>query len=142
MAKVYLFIIVMGILGGVGYGGYAYYQWSQNTIALLRENNVKLKSAAETMENTINSMTADAERNERLNKELSQKLQAAESHLDKLRSKFAKIDLTMEAIQNPEGLEERVDRAVDRLFKEIAKETGAVVEEPPADLTAKPAPAD
>lgn len=141
MAKIYLFIIVMGILGGVGYGGYAYYQWSQNTIALLRENNVKLKSAAETMENTINTMQADAERNEQLNKQLTQKLQQAEGHLDKLRSKFAKIDLTMEAITNPQGLEERVDRAVERLFEQIAKETGAV-KEPAPDLSAKPATAE
>lgn len=141
MAKIYLFIIVMGILGGVGYGGYAYYQWSQNTIALLRENNVKLKSAAETMENTINNMQADAERNEQLNKQLTQKLQQAEGHLDKLRSKFAKIDLTMEAITNPQGLEERVDRAVERLFEQIAKETGAV-KEPAPDLSTKPATAE
>lgn len=141
MAKIYLFIIVMGILGGVGYGGYAYYQWSQNTIALLRENNVKLKSAAETMENTINNMQADAERNEQLNKQLSQKLQQAEGHLDKLRSKFAKIDLTMEAITNPQGLEERVDRAVERLFEQIAKETGAV-KEPAPDLSTKPTTAE
>lgn len=141
MAKIYLFIIVMGILGGVGYGGYAYYQWSQNTIALLRENNVKLKSAAETMENTINTMQADAERNEQLNKQLTQKLQQAEGHLDKLRSKFAKIDLTMEAITNPQGLEERVDRAVERLFEQIAKETGAV-KEPAPDLSTKPATAE
>ena len=47
MAKIYLFFIVVSLLGGVGYGGYSYYLWSQETMNTLRENNVKLKAAAD-----------------------------------------------------------------------------------------------
>ena len=43
MIKVYLFLIIMGVIGAVGYGGYLYYKDTQQRIAILTENNVKLK---------------------------------------------------------------------------------------------------
>ena len=64
MAKLYLALLVIGLLSGVGYTGYSYYMWSQDTIGTLRENNAKLKSAAETLQNTVDTMVADAEKNE------------------------------------------------------------------------------
>ena len=125
MAKIYLFLLIMGILGGVGYTGYSYYMWSQETIGTLRENNVKLKSAAETLQNTVDRMTADIKKNEELNKNLSKRLQQSQEHLDKLRGVFAKIDLTMEALTNAQGLEDRVNNAVEKLINRIENETTA-----------------
>ncbi len=49
----------MGLLSGVGYGAYNYYLWSEQTISTLRENNVKLKSAAETLQATVERIQAD-----------------------------------------------------------------------------------
>ena len=130
MAKLYLILLVVGLFGGVGYAGYSYYLWSQDTIATLRENNVKLKTAAETLQNTVDNMSANAERNEQLNKELTQRLQASREHLNALRDKFAKIDLTMEALKDADGLEARVDRAVERLIENIENETAPPSSEP------------
>ena len=130
MAKIYLFLLIMGILGGVGYTGYSYYMWSQETIGTLRENNVKLKSAAETLQNTVDRMTADIKKNEELNKNLSKRLQQSQEHLDKLRGVFAKIDLTMEALTNAQGLEDRVNNAVEKLINRIENETTAPSNEP------------
>ena len=118
----------MSILGSVGYGGYSYYMWSQETIGTLRENNVKLKSAAETLQNTVETMAVDAEKNEQLNKDLTKRLQQSQEHLDKLRGVFAKIDLTMEALTNAQGLEDRVNAAVEKLINRIENETT-----PPSD---------
>jgi len=39
MIKVYLFLIIMGVLGAVGYGGYMYYKDTQSRIATLTANN-------------------------------------------------------------------------------------------------------
>ena len=130
MAKIYLFLLIMGILGGVGYTGYSYYMWSQETIGTLRENNVKLKGAAETLQNTVDQMTADIKKNEELNKNLSKRLQQSQEHLDKLRGVFAKIDLTMEALTNAQGLEDRVNNAVEKLINRIENETTAPSNEP------------
>lgn len=120
----------MSILGSVGYGGYSYYMWSQETIGTLRENNVKLKSAAETLQNTVETMQADMKKNEQLNKDLTKRLQQSQEHLDKLRGVFAKIDLTMEALTNAQGLEDRVNAAVEKLLKRIENETTPPSDEP------------
>ena len=120
----------MGILGSVGYGGYSYYMWSQETIGTLRENNVKLKTAAETLQNTVETMAADAKKNEQLNKDLTKRLQQSQEHLDKLRGVFAKIDLTMEALTNAQGLEDRVNAAVEKLINRIENETTPPSDEP------------
>ena len=123
MIKVYLFLFIVGILGSAGYGGYSYYLWSQETMNTLRENNVKLKQVTVVQANTITELENNAAKNEELNKNLSTALQKSQVHLDALRNKFSKIDLTMEAITNPNGLEERVDNAVAKLIKRIENET-------------------
>lgn len=130
MAKVYLFLFLVSLLSGVGYAGYSYYMWSQETMNTLRENNVKLKTAAETLQNTVELMAADAKKNEELNKNLTKRLQQSQEHLDKLRGVFAKIDLTMEALTNAQGLEDRVNNAVNRLLKRIEDETTPPSDEP------------
>jgi peptidoglycan hydrolase CwlO-like protein len=134
MAKIYMFLFLVSLLSGVGYAGYSYYIWSEETIGTLRENNVKLKSAAETLQATVEKMAADQKKNEQLNKDLTKRLQQSQEHLDKLRGVFAKIDLTMEALTNAQGLEDRVNNAVNKLIGRIQDETT-----PPSD---KPASTD
>lgn len=132
MARLYLILLLFSLLSGVGYAGYSYYMWSQETIGTLRENNVKLKTAAETLQATVEQMAADAEKNEELNRELTKKLQQSQEHLDKIRNVFAKIDLTMEALTNAQGLEDRVNAAVEKLINRIKTETAPPSDEPDA----------
>tara|TARA_Y100000389_G_scaffold204806_1_gene259781 strand:- start:1990 stop:2421 length:432 start_codon:yes stop_codon:yes gene_type:complete len=132
MAKVYLFLFLVSLMSGVGYAGYSYYMWSQETIGTLRENNVKLKSAAETLQATVEKMAADQKKNEQLNNDLTKRLQQSQQHLDKLRGVFAKIDLTMEALTNAQGLEDRVNNAVNKLIGRIQDETTPPSDEPDA----------
>ena len=132
MAKVYLFLFLVSLMSGVGYAGYSYYMWSQETIGTLRENNVKLKSAAETLQATVEKMAADQKKNEQLNKDLTKRLQQSQQHLDKLRGVFAKIDLTMEALTNAQGLEDRVNNAVNKLIGRIQDETTPPSDKPDA----------
>jgi len=130
MAKLYLMLLLVSLFSGVGYAGYSYYMWSQETIGTLRENNVKLKTAAETLQNTVEQMAANAKKNEQLNKDLTKRLQQSQEHLDKLRGVFAKIDLTMEALTNAQGLEDRVNNAVNKLIGRIESETTPPSDEP------------
>jgi chromosome segregation ATPase len=123
MIRLYLLLFIVATFGTVVYSAYAYYNSTQATIAQLRENNTKLEMVAETMENTINTMEADAERNAKLNKELSVALQKAESNLNRLRKRFSEIDLNREAIADPTNLEGRINRAVNRLREELKNET-------------------
>ena len=70
MLKVYMLLIVLGILGSVGYGGYTYYKDTQTRIATLTANNAKLEVAAQQQEQTINTMIEDREKLAELNKGL------------------------------------------------------------------------
>ena len=45
MLKIYMLIVVVGLVGGVVYGGYYYYKDTQSRIQTLTENNAKLETA-------------------------------------------------------------------------------------------------
>ena len=136
MIRLYVFLFFISIIGGVGYSAVWYYNDTQARLAQLRENNIKLEQAAKTLENTINNMEASAARNEELNRQLTSKLQEAEQGLNNLRGRFAEIDIQRLARDDPNGLEERINRGVQRLIEDIAIETGA---EPSPDPDSTPA---
>lgn len=123
MIRVYLLLFILGTLGGIGYTAYSYYVSTQATIAQLRENNTKLEMAAETLQNTVDTMKQDAERTAALTQELTKKLQQAESGLDRLRNRLSEINLTQEALTDPANLEQRINSAVERLINDIEKDT-------------------
>ena len=43
MLRIYGLLIVLGLLAGVGYGAYYYYNDTQQRLATLRDNNAKLE---------------------------------------------------------------------------------------------------
>mgnify|MGYP003327120541 FL=1 len=79
-----MLLLVLGIIGGVGYGGYSYYKDTQSRIATLTANNAKLEVAAKMQEETINTMIEDREKLAELNKGLQKDLQTAEKYGDQL----------------------------------------------------------
>ena len=123
MLKIYIFLLIMGIIGGVGYGGYAYYVDSQERMATLRTNNAKLLVANETKDATIATMLASQNQAQELNKALSKRLQVAEAYSDTLQAKFAKVNLMKSAIEDPYGLEGRINNAVVRLLDGLRADT-------------------
>jgi len=123
MIKVYLFLIIMGVIGGVGYGGYMYYKDTQERISILTDNNAKLEVAAQLQEETINTMIEDVERNAELNKELQDKLQLAEKYGDQLRNTLRKHNLTHLANKKPGLIEKRMQNATNRLWDDLANIT-------------------
>jgi FtsZ-binding cell division protein ZapB len=125
MAKLYLMFIVLGILGGAGYGAYAYYTSTQATIATLRENNAKLEVALETATESLAVMEATVEKTNKLNKQLQTDLQAAEAYSDELRSKFSRLNLVQEALRDSEILEGKMNGATANLWREIMGESGS-----------------
>ncbi len=125
MAKLYLMFIVLGILGGAGYGAYAYYTSTQATIATLRENNAKLEVALETATESLAVMEATVEKTNKLNKQLQTDLQAAEAYSDELRSKFSRLNLVQEALRDSEILEGKMNGATANLWRQIMGESGS-----------------
>ena len=120
MIKVYLFLIIMGVLGSVGYGGQMYYKDTQDRIAILTENNAKLEVAAQLQEETINTMIEDVQRNSELNRELQKELQIAEQYGDQLRNTLRKHNLTHLANKKPGLIERKMQNATNRLWNDLA----------------------
>ena len=119
MIKIYLFLIIMGVIGGVGYGGYMYYKDTQERIAILTENNAKLEVAAQLQEETINTMIEDVQRNAELNKELQRELQIAEGYGDQLRATLQKHNLTHLANKKPGLIEKIINRGTKGVLSDL-----------------------
>ena len=119
MLRVYMLIIVVGLIGGVVYGAYAYYHDTQQRIATLQQNNAKLETVAKTNELTINSLQESQEKFATLNKDLQVKLNQAEEYGDDLRKKLHKHNLTRLSIKKPGLIEKRINDGTKKLFKSI-----------------------
>ena len=133
MLKIYLLIIVFGILGGVGYSAKYYYDTTQNTIATLRENNAQLNIAVNTANESLNLAKEEQAKLGKLNNELQQNLQKAEAYGDSLRNKLQQLDLVKDAIMDPKKLEGKMNGATAKIWREITSDTGGNGDRPIPD---------
>ena len=117
MLKVYILIVVLGLVGGVVYGGWYYYKDTQARIQTLTENSAKLEVATQQQEMTINTLVEDAEKYRELNKELNTKLEAANDYKNDLISKLRKHDLSRLSQQKPGLVEKRINNGTKKLFE-------------------------
>jgi|TARA_R110001592_G_scaffold85485_1_gene252722 nucleosome binding factor SPN SPT16 subunit len=129
MIKVYVFVFVISLIGGVGYGGYYYYQDTQNKIKILTENTVKLEQAKEAQDKTIKTLVRDAKKFRKLSKDLGVKLQKAESYRNKLIGKLRKHNLTRLSQQKPKLVEQKINRGTKKLFESFKRITAIPVTE-------------
>ena len=67
MIKFYALIVIVGILGAVGYGAKYYYDTTQNTITVLRNNNAKLEVAVDTAQESIETLQGNVTKLANLN---------------------------------------------------------------------------
>ena len=125
MLKLYILIVVVGLVGGVVYGGYYYYKDTQSRIQTLTENNVKIMAAKEAQDNTINTLIADREKFDKLNKQLQVKLDKANEYRDTLIDKLRKHDLAKLSMKKPGLVEKRINNGTKKLFRSLENLTGA-----------------
>ena len=117
MFKTYIIIAVVGSM--VATVGLLYYRDTQKRISALQQNNAKLEVAVQSKEAALNEMTDNFEKQTRLNKELSGKLEDAEKYQDDLRSKLQKHDLTRLSICKPGMMEKRINDDTKKLFSDF-----------------------
>jgi|TARA_R110001606_G_scaffold272446_1_gene420980 hypothetical protein len=129
MIKVYVFVFVISLIGGVGYGGYYYYQDTQNKIKILTENTVKLEQAKEAQDKTIKTLVRDAKKFRKLSKDLGVKLQKAESYRNKLIGKLRKHNLTRLSQQKPKLVEQKINRGTKKLLDSFKRITAVPASE-------------
>ncbi len=130
MIKIYLTLIIIGLLGSFGYGAYWYYNDTQQRIATLRENNSQLEVAVQTANASVDVLRADVLKMGQLNNQLQADLQKAEAYGDELRGKFAKLNLVVEALKDAAVLEGKMNGATAKLWRGFMEDTGNSSEYP------------
>ena len=131
MLKIYMLIVVVGLVGGVVYAGYYYYKDTQSRIQTLTENNAKLETAKAIQDQTIDTLIADREKFDKLNKELQVKLDKANDYKNTLIDKLRKHDLAKLSMKKPGMMEKRINNGTKKLFRSLESLTGAT---PPAPV--------
>ena len=124
MFKIYGIILIIGIVGAIGFGAKYYYDTTQNKIAVLQENNAKLEIVAETNQNTINRLQEDNEKMNELTSKLQVDLQEATKYKDELINKLQKHDLTRLSLKKPGLIEKRINNGTKKLFESFESLTG------------------
>ena len=132
---IYLTIIVVGILGAVGWGAYRYYVDSQTRIAQLTANNAKLETAqAQTqaafdtyrtnIEQEIENFKAEIVRQKALNEDLNENLEAVQAANQKIAQLLADTDIIKNSLADPQLSESKINEQVDQFFGAIGCATG------------------
>ena len=119
MARFYILLFVLVILGGIGYGAYFIYNDTMQRMATLRDNNAKLEVAVKAKDVTIKSLKENMEKQIKLTKDLNHKLSIAEENNKKISEILAKTDIVKNTINDPVKTEKRINEEVDNIFNGI-----------------------
>ena len=119
MIKIYLLIVVVGLVGGAVYGAFYYYKDSQERIRILTENTAKLETAKQLQDDTITAMIEDRERFSILTKELQTNLDQANNYKDVLIGKLRKHNLAKLSLRKPGLVEKKINAATKKLFRSL-----------------------
>ena len=124
MFKIYGIILIIGIVGAIGFGAKYYYDTTQNKIAVLQDSNAKLELVAETNQSTINRLQEDNAKMNELSKELQSDLAEATKYKDELIEKLQKHDLTRLSLKKPGLIEKRINNGTKELSESFESLTG------------------
>tara|TARA_B100000965_G_scaffold125470_1_gene104194 strand:+ start:7735 stop:8220 length:486 start_codon:yes stop_codon:yes gene_type:complete len=142
LARFYLVIIIIGVLGGVGWFGYQYYVSTQNAIKTLTANNAKLETAHKTtvaefgayrskVEQEIEEFKAELVRQQKLNDDLGANLKKVQEANKKIASLLANTDIIKNSLADPKLSESRINEQVDLFFNAIGCASGGECLLPP-----------
>jgi len=126
MFKLHMMVIVLGLVGGVVYGGFYFYQDAQKRIATLQQNNAKLEVVAKENEQVVRTMRVETARLNDLNKSLQGKLSRAEESREKLLTRLQEINLKKQSMVNPVEIEKRINDGTDKMFNDLESITSVV----------------
>ena len=125
--KIYILIAVIGLVGGVVYGGWYYYKDTQARIQILTENSVKLETATKLQKSTIDTLVADAKKYEVLNRKLDIELRKARDYKNNLIAKLRKHDLARLSQQKPGLVEKKINNGTKKLFESFESITAVPI---------------
>ena len=123
MLKVYGLLIILGLLAGVGYGAYFYYNDTQQRIATLRTNNANLETSNKSLEVKITAMEKNIKKQIELTNNLNKDLEEAKKANTVIKDLLAQTDLVKNSLADPKASEARINEKVDSFFQSIESAT-------------------
>lgn len=129
MIRLYIGIVIVGLVGGAIGGAWYYVTSTQDRIETLIANDVKLRMAKQVLDNTINTLVADQKKFAKLNTDLRANLDKANDYKDVLIGKLRKHNLSKLSLKKPLLVEARINAATAKAFKLLEALSGAA---PPA----------
>ena len=121
--RIYGLLIVLGLLAGVGYGAYFYYNDTQQRIATLRTNNANLESSNKSLEVKITAMEKNIKKQIELTNDLNKSLDEAKKANTVIKDLLAQTDLVKNSLADPKASEARINEKVDSFFQSIESAT-------------------
>ena len=123
MLRIYVILIILGLLAGVGYGAYFYYNDTQQRIATLRTNNANLESSNKSLEVKITAMEKNIKKQIELTNDLNKDLEEAKKANTVIKDLLAQTDLVKNSLADPKASEARINEKVDSFFDSIESAT-------------------
>ena len=125
MIRLYIGIVIVGLVGGAIGGAWYYVTSTQDRIETLIANDVKLRMAKQVLDNTINTLVADQKKFSKLNSDLRANLDKANEYKDVLIGKLRKHNLSKLSLKKPLLVEARINAATAKAFKLLEALSGA-----------------
>ena len=125
MIRLYVLIVVVGLVGGAVAGAYYYYTDSQARIQALIENTAKLEIAKQVQDDTISTLVEDQKQFAKLNADLRANLDKANEYKDVLISKLRKHNLSKLSLKKPRLVEKKINAGTAKLFRSLEILSGA-----------------
>ena len=125
MIRLYVLIVVVGLVGGAVAGAYSYYTDSQARIQALIENTAKLEIAKQVQDDTISTLVEDQKKFAKLNADLRANLDKANEYKDVLISKLRKHNLSKLSLKKPRLVEKKINAGTAKLFRSLEILSGA-----------------
>ena len=130
MTRLYILIIVLGILSAVGYGAFLYYKDTQTRISVLTSNNAKLKTAHDqtvvefeqyrnNVKEEIENFKTELKKQQELNDELNINLKNVQEANRAISKLLANTDIIKNSLADPKATEGRINEQVDLFFGAI-----------------------
>ena len=123
MLRIYVILIILSLLAGIGYGAYYYYNDTQQRLATLRTNNAQLESSNKSLEVKITAMEKNIEKQIELTNDLNKSLEEAKRANTVIKDLLAQTDLVKNSLQDPKASEARINEKVDSFFESIESAT-------------------
>lgn len=119
-----LFVFLSTIAGA----GYLYYKNSEETIAILNEQNATLTQAVDQQKEAIAAMEEAIKEQAIIREEMMSEIQSARKDMQSLQDKLSKHNLTAIASQKAGLLEKKINKATDDVLRCFEVVTGAEIQ--------------